>query len=105
MLRWPGSWQKRSARFQPQRRDDSGDDFTGRRLDRDYERLLARARLLQRVVLALQEGERHVAAGPRRHAPGHEAVLSLEIDEAHVVMAAGEPLAIGALQRRAGNDA
>ncbi len=65
----------------------------------------ARGRLFEGLELAAQEGSGHVLVTPRAHPAGDQVHRTLQVDEADVGPRGEDPVAVGALQRRAGHQA
>src|SRR5208337_1372500 len=80
-------------------------DLAGMRNNRDDDRVLVRLRFLERGELAVEERGRHempVACGqPARD----QLATALEKNDLHVGALADEDIAVGALERRAGDHA
>src|SRR5205085_9892791 len=76
-------------------------DLGGRELDRDHDRMLVGAGLLERLELALQERRGHVLVPARREARGDHFVAALQVDEPHAHAIADEHIPVSALERRA----
>src|SRR6185295_4767900 len=89
---------------QVQLSDDVIDDFFDRRIDRYRDRPFVRSRPLQRLELAGEQARRHKVPLARGEAGGDQILRSVEKDDADIVTAVHENVAIGALQRRAGDD-
>src|SRR5215475_5096254 len=79
-------------------------DLTGRRLHIDSQRILVRIRFLERIDLALQQAPRHEMAGAPRQALGDEVSAAAKINEPYFRPIADDDLAIGPLERGAGDD-
>src|SRR4029077_2455476 len=85
--------------------DNGIDDAAGMRRDRNRDRQLRRRRLLQRRELAVEERGRHEVIVTGGDAPRDQFAVAFEEDEAHIAALADQDIAIGALERRAGDDA
>src|SRR5579885_2895143 len=95
----------RDSLIKIERFDNCLDDFAWMRDDGYGDRPFVRRRFFERLELAVEQRRRHKMIGPRRDASGDQAGLALEIDKPDVAPLADEDIAIGALKRRAGDDA
>ena len=86
-------------------RDNCLNDFARMRSDRDRDRPFVGGRLLERGELAVEQLRRHEMIGARGDAARDEILIALEIDQPDVLPLADENVAIGPLERRAGDDA
>src|SRR5579864_756505 len=109
----PWDFARRRAKFLYRRRrlgnaelfDDGRDNVTGMRLDRNHDRTFVRLRLLQRRELAVEQRRRHEMIVTGGNATRDQVAPALEKNDAHVAPRADQYVAIGALERRAGDDA
>jgi hypothetical protein len=62
-------------------------------------------RFLEDPELAVEQRNGHEMLLPRRHAPLDQVALALEVDQPHLLPAADDDVAVGALQARAGEHA
>jgi hypothetical protein len=86
-------------------RDDRFDDFARMGNDGNGNRTFVGLRLFQGLELAVEERRGHEVIGARGEPAGNEIAVAFEENDAHVAPAADKNIAIGALERRAGNDA
>ena len=73
--------------------------------DIDHDRPLVGAGLLQGRELAVEQAERHEVLVPRRHPLMDQLARTLQVDQPDFGPVADQDVAIGTLQRRAGDDA
>src|ERR671918_577907 len=87
-----------------ERPDDLLGELAGWRSDIDRERILARIRSLKFIERALQQGCGHKMAVAPRQVFGHDVPAAAQIDQPHLRPVADYDLAIGSLERGAGDD-
>src|SRR6202050_3287536 len=88
-----------------ERVDDIIDDLARMRRDGDDDRALVRGRFFQRRELAVQQRRRHEMIVARGNAPPDQLAVAFEKNQPYVAPLADQDVAIGALERRAGDDA
>src|SRR5580700_7642887 len=85
--------------------DNVINDLAGMRRNRDHDRPFVRGRLFQRRELAVEQRRRHEMVVAGGNAPRDQFAVALEENQPHVAPLADQNIAIGALERRAGDDA
>ena len=79
------------------------DNLLNRGVDGNGDGVFVGAGRLQGLELALQQRRRHEMSFPRRQPACDQIVCAIEVDDAHVVAAMHQHVAIGALERRTGD--